>query len=239
MLVVAEGAAIEPEVDLSGYGIDGDTVRMLFLDGAENMARYAESRPMEARPGEKFEYSSATTVILGDIIARELTESEDPRIRMEAVRRFANGRLFEPLGMDSAVIEFDRAGTMIGGSIMHAAAPDWAKFGEFLRHGGSVRGAQLIPRKWIEFMRTPSPTNAAYGGLVWLNARAGADGKPILFPDEAPASTFAALGHLGQYVIVSPEQGLTVVRLGKTQDEGRQPARDQLGRIINLFPVGK
>lgn len=216
---------------------DGDTVRMLFLDGADDMARYAESRPMEARAGEKFEYSSATTVILADIIARELTDSKNPRVRMEAVRRFAYGRLFEPLRMSSAKIEFDRAGTMIGGSIMHATARDWAKFGEFLRNGGSIGGAQLIPRKWIEFMRTPSPTNAVYGGHIWLNARAGADGLPILFPDEAPATTFAALGHLGQYVIVSPEQGLTVVRLGKTPDEGRQAARDQLGRIVNLFPV--
>ncbi len=225
--------------DEPGEIYDGDTTRMLFLDGADDMARYAESRPMEARPGEKFEYSSATTVILGDIIARELTKSSDPRIRMEAVRRFAEGRLFEPLGMASAVIEFDRAGTMIGGSIMHATARDWAKFGEFLRTGGSIGGAQLIPRKWITFMRTPSVTNAVYGGHIWLNARAGADGLPILFPDEAPPSTFAALGHLGQYVIVSPEQGLTVVRLGKTQDDERQAVRDQLGRVVNLFPVGK
>ncbi len=217
---------------------DGDTVRMLFLEGADDMARYAESRPMEARAGEKFEYSSATTVILADIIARELTDSKTPRVRMEAVQRFAKGRLFEPLAMDSAVVEFDRAGTMIGGSIMHATARDWAKFGEFLRTGGSIGGAQIIPRKWIEFMRTPSATNAVYGGHIWLNARAGADGLPILFPDAAPANTFAALGHLGQYVIVSPDQGLTVVRLGKTQDEERQAVRDQLGRIVNLFPVG-
>ncbi|WP_420607127.1 serine hydrolase domain-containing protein [Novosphingopyxis sp.] len=225
--------------DQPGEIYDGDTPRMLFTDGADDMARYAESRPMEARPGEKFEYSSATTVILGDIVARELTASKDPRIRMEAVRRFAQGRLFEPLGMASAVLEFDRAGTLIGGSIMHATARDWARFGEFLRTGGSIGGAQLIPRKWIAFMRTPSPANAVYGGHIWLNARAGADGLPILFPDAAPPSAFAALGHLGQYVIVSPQQGLTVVRLGKTQDEERQAVRDQLGRVANLFPVGK
>ena len=223
--------------DQPGEIYNSDTTRMLFTDGADDMARYAESRPMEARPGEKFEYSSATTVILADIIARELTRSKNPRIRMEEMRRFAYGRLFEPLGMTSAVIEFDRQGTMIGGSIMHATARDWAKFGEFLRTGGSIGGAQLIPRKWISFMRTPSPTNAVYGGHIWLNARAGADGLPILFPDEAPASTFAALGHLGQYVIVSPEQGLTVVRLGKTQDEERGAVRHQLGRIVNLFPA--
>ncbi len=218
---------------------EGDTTRMLFLDGADDMARYAEGRPMEALPGEKFEYSSATTVILADVIARTLTESRNPRVRMEEVRRYAYGRLFEPLGMTSAAIEFDRAGTMIGGSVMHATARDWGKFGEFLRNSGSIGGAQILPRKWIAFMRTPSPANAVYGGHIWLNARAGSDGLPILFPDEAPPSTFAALGHLGQYVIVSPEQGLTVVRLGKTQDEDRQAVRDQLGRIVNLFPISR
>jgi hypothetical protein len=35
-------------------------------------------------------------------------------------------------------------------------------------------------------------------------------------PGRAPKNLFAAIGHLGQYVIVSPDQQLTMVRLGKT-----------------------
>mgnify|MGYP000609001632 CR=1 FL=1 len=41
-----------------------DTARMLFLDGRDDMAAYAEAQPPEAEPGKQWEYSSATTVIL-------------------------------------------------------------------------------------------------------------------------------------------------------------------------------
>ncbi|MEE2795090.1 MAG: serine hydrolase domain-containing protein, partial [Pseudomonadota bacterium] len=56
-------------------------VRMLFLDGRDDMADYATAQPLEAEPGEKFEYSSNTTVILAAIAARALTDSKDPDVR--------------------------------------------------------------------------------------------------------------------------------------------------------------
>lgn len=111
---------------------DSSEVRMLFLDGRDDMARWAKEQPLEAEPGEKFEYSSNTTVILADIAARALTDSDDPDARRKAVSEYLQERLFEPLGMDSMMLEFDASGTLIGGSLMHASARDWAKFGEFL-----------------------------------------------------------------------------------------------------------
>merc|ERR1739841_265529 len=60
---------------------ESDEVRMLFLDGRDDMARYAEDRPLEAEPGRKFEYSSATSVILSDLAARVLTPAPDPDSR--------------------------------------------------------------------------------------------------------------------------------------------------------------
>src|SRR3546814_10212260 len=41
-----------------------DTVTMLFGGGAQDMAGFAEAKPAVARPGEVFNYSSATSVIL-------------------------------------------------------------------------------------------------------------------------------------------------------------------------------
>ncbi len=212
-----------------------DEVRMLFLDGRDDMAALAEAQPLEAEPGRKFEYSSPTTVILADLAARTLTDSHDPAIRRETVAGYLRTRLFEPLGMRSMVAEYDAAGTMIGSSLIHGTARDWAKFGEFLRHGGSIRGAQLIPRSWIDFMLSPSPRNPAYGAQVWLN-RANASGVERLFGTRAPRSLFACQGHLGQYVIVSPDQGLTVVRLGKTDDDKQDVLRQRMSDIVALFP---
>jgi CubicO group peptidase (beta-lactamase class C family) len=211
-----------------------DTARMLFLDGRDNMAAYAEAQPLEAEPGSKWEYSSATTVILSDLAARALTESSDPATRRRVVQDYLRTRIFEPLGMKSMIPEFDAAGTLIGGSLIHGTARDWGRFGEFLRNKGAVRGAQLLPPTWVEFMTEPNPRNPGYGAQTWLN-RPQADDGHIEWPG-APASTFSMNGHLGQYVTVSPEQGVIVVRLGKTDEGKHEPVRAAIARIIQLFP---
>ncbi len=217
---------------------ESDEVRMLFLDGRDDMAGYAEGQVLEAKPGEKFEYSSNTSVILSDIMTRALTKSQNPDVRRKAMMDFMRGRLMEPLGMDSMVPEFDRNGTMIGGSIMHANARDWAKFGEFLRNKGSVAGNQIIPRAWFDFMLTSSANDPAYGGHIWLNKKRPAGSNIVLFPDDAPSNVFACLGHLGQVVLVSPDKKVTMVRLGKTQDDVGRPIQEQMAQILAIMPRG-
>lgn len=216
---------------------EADTQQMLFLAGSGDMAGYAEARPMEAEPGAKFEYSTATSLILADIITRTLTNSTDPKVRRDTAMRFIRGRLLEPLGMDSTYFEFDANGTFLGGSIIQSTARDYATFGEFLRNNGARKGAQHLPVSWVKFMRTSSANDPAYGGHIWLNKKRPEGRNQILFPDMAPDTVFAALGHLGQQIVVSPEQKLTVVRLGKTQDDVNRPMSDQIGRIVSLFPV--
>ncbi len=216
---------------------EADTNRMLFMDGAADMAGYAEARPPEAPPGEKFEYSTATSMILADIITRTLTQSKDPAVRRQAADRFIRGRLLEPLDMDSTYFEYDANGTFLGGSIIQATARDYAKFGEFLRHKGSKKGAQHLPVNWIDFMRTSSENDPAYGGHIWLNKKRPEGRGQVLFPDNGPDTIFAALGHLGQQIVVSPDQKLTVVRLGKTQDDVLAPVHAQIGEIMSVFPI--
>lgn len=219
---------------------ESSEVRMLFLDGRDDMARWAEEQPLEAEPGAKFEYSSNTTVILADIAARALTNSEDPDDRRTAVTAYLRSRLFEPLGMTSIVPEFEASGTLIGGSLMHATARDWARFGDFLRNKGSYRGTQLLPRGWVEQMVTPSPRSPHYGFQTWLNREhrePGSDQPHPLFPGRAPDSAFAMIGHMGQYVITSPEQKLTLVRLGHSDREERQALLGEMADIFELYPA--
>ncbi|MXO63130.1 serine hydrolase domain-containing protein [Qipengyuania oceanensis] len=216
---------------------DSSEVRMLFLDGRDDMADYAESQPLEDEPGRTFEYSSNTTVILADIAARVLTDSDDPDTRRKAVGDYLRSRLFGPLGMTSVVPEYDASGTLIGGSLMQATARDWAKFGEFLRRQGrSENGTQIVPQSWVRFMTTPSPRQPNYGGQTWLNRDTGEAENP-LFPDRAPDSVFAMIGHMGQYVIVSPEQRVTIVRLGHSDAAERPPMLQEVADILALYPA--
>ncbi|QUL37360.1 serine hydrolase [Erythrobacter sp. JK5] len=220
---------------------ESSEVRMLFLDGRDDMARWATEQPLESEPGERFEYSSNTTVILADIAARALTGSSDPDARRRAVGGYLAERLFDPLGMSSMVPEYDASGTLIGGSLMHATARDWAKFGEFMRRKGRAPGGeQLVPSRWIEAMTKPSPTAQQYGFQTWLNRPLGKEGSEWghpLFPDRAPHSLFSLIGHMGQYVLVSPEQRLTLVRLGHSTSEQRPPMLQQAADVLALYPA--
>jgi CubicO group peptidase (beta-lactamase class C family) len=76
---------------------DADTVRMLFTDGRDDMAAYAEASRWKANRGE-FRYSTATSVILSDIATRALTDSRDPATAARWAD-YLHTRLFEPLGM--------------------------------------------------------------------------------------------------------------------------------------------
>ena len=216
---------------------ESSEVRMLFLDGRDNMAQWAEEQPLETVPGSQFKYSSNTTVILSDIAARVLTnDSSDPETRRRAVADYLKARLFDPLGMTSVVPEFDRSGTLIGGSLMHATARDYARFGELLRNKGSYRGIQIVPRGWVIAMTTPSPKSPQYGLQTWLNnpVKPGAD--DALFPRLALHSLFGMVGHMGQYVLVSPRQGVTLVRLGQSDEAQRAALKPLMADVINLYP---
>ena len=236
-LLHMEAGLAHEEVAREGVPVfDADTPKMLFLDGADDMARYAENRPLEAAPGAAHEYSTATSVIIADVLTDALTASPDPKARRAAMQAYLGGRLLDPLGIGSATAEYDRAGTFSGGSLLYMTARDWAKLGELMRNGGSVRGAQVLPRHWVQWMRTPSLLDPAYGGHVWLN-RSRDDGRDApLFPDRAEPSVFAFIGHLGQYVIVAPERGLTVVRLGQTDDAHRDALVDALAGVVTAVP---
>ncbi|MEO6091994.1 MAG: serine hydrolase [Novosphingobium sp.] len=213
-----------------------DTMRQLFLDGRDDMAGFAEAKPLADPPGLVFQYSTASSIILSDLAARVLAARDDPESRRRAVLDYLRSRLLDPAGMAGMVPEFDRRGTMIGGAMIWGTARDWGRLGEFLRRRGSAGGAQLVPSGWIDFMLAPSPANAAYGGQIWLNRAAREQGE-MLFAGKAPRDLFACVGAFGQYLIVSPSQRLTIVRLGRSDTRAKQRVlRDHLQRIITLFP---
>lgn len=213
-----------------------DTNIALFGGQSGDIAAYAESRPLESKPGTVYEYSTLTSHILAAIATRTVAPTaKTPGERRAAMRAFITERLAGPAGMSSLICEYDPQGTLLGGSFCHASARDWAAFGQLYLDDGMVAGRVVVAGDWVRFVRTPAPTNPGYGGHFWLNRRK--PGDPALFPAQGPADAFAAIGHLGQYVIIVPSKRLVVVRLGKTQDPQLQPVRDQLGRLVNAFPT--
>ena len=214
-----------------------DTNQTLFVAHTAAMAREAISHGLESAPGARYEYSSLTTIILAEIVARTLTPSRDPQARAAAYTAFTRARLFRPAGVRSAVMEYDGAGTQVGGSLMHMTLDDWGRIGTLLLDGKGLDGAQVIAPDWLAFMKAPSPTNAGYGGQTWLNRPSS--GKPGLLYGKGPASAVGMNGHLGQKVVASPEsgpgRGVVIVRLGNTPDAGNAALMRTLGDVTAAF----
>lgn len=220
---------LDPREGAAGV-LKSDTTSILFVNGTEAMAARGLAKGMEAKPGAKYEYSSITSLLLSELITRTLTDSKDPKTRAQAYTAFAQERLFKPAGITSAVFDFDGSGTQIGGSIIYMSLEDWGRFGQVM-----MGRAGVIAPDWLAFLRTPSTTDGGYGGHIWLNRPRPKGSDPALFPGTGPDSLYAAIGHLGQFVIVSPEQDLVLVRLGKTNDNVMEPVRLALGQVVEAI----
>jgi CubicO group peptidase (beta-lactamase class C family) len=169
------------------------------------------------------------------VIARLLRDSFDRDL--ESLVRYANERLFDPVGMTSAFFEPDAAGTPIGSSFVFMTARDWARLGELHRIGGVWDGRRILPEGWVRYVTTPTPTapDGRYGAHWWLNAGAPGDPTQRQWP-ALPTDTYAARGHSGQYVVVVPSARLVVVRLGLSiPDDGNEGAAELVADLIQTL----
>ena len=201
----ADLMAMESGLDFNeAYGDVSDVTRMLFLE--PDMAAFTASRPAIAPPGTVFNYSSGNSVLLSRLW---MDRFSDRPAAYRAPRRL----LFDPLGMESAVMEVDAAGTFVGSSYMYATAQDWARFGQLLADKGRSKGRQLVPEATVAAMMTPT---AASKGVYSRNQTWITAPKDILDAVDLPKDLFTLQGHDGQVVAVIPSEGLVIVRLGLT-----------------------
>jgi CubicO group peptidase (beta-lactamase class C family) len=193
---------------------------MLFGDGKNDVAAYAASQPPEHAPGAHWSYASGTTNIVSRIAARAL-DAYGPDFK-----RFMTARLFEPLGIQSAIPRFDNAGTFIGSSYCFMTARDFARFGLLYLRGGVWDGRQLLPEGWVDYARTPTfqqpgAGDNRYGAHWWLDL-----GGP---------GSFSANGYDGQFTVVAPDRDLIIVRHGVTGLEIKENLRAWMGKLAACF----
>jgi CubicO group peptidase (beta-lactamase class C family) len=182
-----------------------EVVQMLFA--RDDAGAFAASCPLAHPPGTRWQYSSGTTNILSLILRLALGDAE--------YHAFPRRALFDPLGMETALMEPDASGTFVGSSFTFACARDWARFGQLFMQDGVWEGRRLLPEGWVRFstMPTPQAPDARYGAHWWLKLQKELGGET---PEAAriPPDAFHALGHEGQCLTVIPSRGLVAVRLG-------------------------
>ena len=148
------------------YGDVADVTRMLYLE--PDMAAFTADKPLVARRGEVFNYASGSSVLLSRIWMDRIGDASQ-------ALGYPKTALFAPLGMTSAVMEADAAGTFVGSSYVYATARDWARFGLFLLQDGVWNGNRLLPEGYVTMMQ--QPTLASKGrfteGQAWQKGPGG------------------------------------------------------------------
>ncbi|MEN0128697.1 MAG: serine hydrolase [Brevundimonas sp.] len=188
------------------YSLGTPITRMLYLE--PDMGRYVASRPLAHTPGSFLQYSSGSTTLACAIVTKDRGLADAPR-----------REVFAPLGLSSAVLEADAAGTPVCSSYMWATPRDWASIGQFALQGGAWGGKQLLPTGWMADSTkavdtTVEPGSDGYATGWWSNARP--DGSVV--EQGLPADAYFAEGHDGQWVVVVPSEQLVVARLGFTPE---------------------
>ncbi len=164
--------------------------------------------------GSEFNYNNYYPILLGMILER--TTGHSPS-------EYLQEKIWQPLGMEypaSWSVDNEKDGMELMESGINARAIDFAKFGRLFLNNGNWNGTQIIPSDWVIESTSPDPkddrvwhsyaewkeANGYYKYQWW--GRTNPDGS----------YHYTALGHLGQFVFVAPQENMIIVRFGV--DEG-------------------
>jgi CubicO group peptidase (beta-lactamase class C family) len=215
LLAMRDGLAYVEEYVI---GQTSHVLEMLYGDGQHDMAAFTAALPLAHEPGTFFNYSSGTTNVLSRVVADLVGYGDEYRSYLER-------RLFEPIGMTSAVATFDTSGVFVASSYVHARALDFAKFGLLYLRGGEWEGRQLVSREWAATAQTPLSVEASSGHLYswqwWVSG------------DEY--GTYWANGYEGQMISVVPALDAVIVRFGHTPEENYEPRMQWRERVLKVL----
>jgi CubicO group peptidase (beta-lactamase class C family) len=189
---------------------------------AQDRTQYAVDLPQEHPRGTVWAYNNAAIQVLDRVLASATGRP---------THRFAQARLFRPLGMDHTFLTRDVSGrstNLFFGA--HTTCLDLARFAQLHLDQGKVGGRRILDRAWVRDStgRSSSDLNAAYGYLWWVNRYGVLRGSldPVDEHDQpvethvgrlvpsASGSLYSAIGLGGQIAMVDPASRTIVVRLG-------------------------
>lgn len=154
--------------------------------------------PVTRQPGKEFEYVSGATQLLAMVVTKAtgMTLSD-----------YVSEKFWKPMGAENdALWQLDHPDGIEKAYCCFASnARDFARFGKLFLHGGEWNGKKLLENTDVAKMITPRfAASPQYGYGWWLN-------------DYLGKKMYYMRGHLGQFVIVIPEDNVVIVRLGHTK----------------------
>lgn len=147
-------------------------------------------------PGEKFEYLSGNTQLLGMIIQKATGMP---------LAKYLSENFWKPMGArQDALWQVDDSENRLAKAFccISSNARDFARFGKLYKDNGYWKGQQILDSVFVKKSITPRfKDTPIYGYGWWLGTYLN-------------KNFFMMRGHLGQYVLVQPEDNVIIVRLG-------------------------
>jgi CubicO group peptidase (beta-lactamase class C family) len=161
-------------------------------------------------------YSSASTQLLAIVLSRAL-QKKNPYLNLSI---YLSDKLWIPLGMDSdALWHLDNQGMELAYCCVNTNARNFAKLGQLLLQNGKWNNIQIIDSNYVALMHTSDMVDY-YGYSTWIQN------------DNAPNNYYYFRGHLGQYIIIVPNQNMVIVRLGQSRGYGSEAS---LMKVLNNY----
>jgi CubicO group peptidase (beta-lactamase class C family) len=168
-------------------------------------------------PGESFLYNNYHPLILGLILERSTGVP---------VAQYLQEKIWKPLGMEYPAtwsLDSEQSGFEKMESGINARAIDFAKFGRLFLKLGNWEGTQVIPETWVIDSLSEDPTRTSssyyssdYGQIIRSTAEGGYYKNFWYgYQRDAERNDFLAEGDKGQFIYVSPEKELIIIRNGE------------------------
>lgn len=182
----------------------------------DDLAETILNQKVVKTPGVEYEYLSGSTQLLGMVIEKATGKT---------LSNYLSESFWKPLGSsDDALWQLDDEDHRLAKAFccIGSNAKDFARFGKLYKDHGKWNGKQVLDSAFVAKSITPRfPASPEYGYGFWLNNYMGKD-------------FFMMRGHLGQYVIVQPEDNVIIVRLGhrKSPDNNTHTFSNDIGLYI-------
>ena len=153
--------------------------------------------------GEKFQYKSGSTQLLGIIISRATGKN---------LSEYLSEKFWKPMGMEkSAPWSLDNEDGMEKAyCCVSARLRDFAKFGQLLLQNGKWNGKQLLDSAFVYKMVHPNTINGKISNPIY--------GYGLWTDYNYSPKIYSLVGHLGQKVICIPSKNMVIVRTGNKKE---------------------